>query len=459
MHKRRSKQAAAIFVLAVFLLILPQTAFAAPPSVSVTIESPADGSTITLAAGETTADVPVSGKASVTPGDEAGKNTTLVYTMDRSSSMNTSAGVNCDGVPGNDTRIVCEKRAVGFANGKADDANSVVALAGVAAFSATGQVQDVNRSTAAVDALVAPEFDSADAGTTPDVVDAANAVNTFTGTNYSGGLTATFTILNDAANNQPHNLVIFMSDGRNNQGVSVTSLQGQVPANTLIKTFALGNEVDCNSRSTASGGLGSLQEVANLSTEGPGAGNTAGVCKIVTDMSKLGDEIATAISATLNSLTWTLNGGAQTAIPNSGIDPDLPQTAPKTVNWNFTANDLPEGEHKICVQAHGMSGATPLNAEDCVTITIVELDPCTAAFDDPGLLTDDTLAQTLWDGGLNALSPLTEDPDRDGIISQPLGDAFNAAPFDGTILETVLGDEVPCAIDLLLDENTFPVDL
>jgi hypothetical protein len=457
MQKRRSAQVTVILILAGVMLALPHAAFAAGPSVSVDITSPADGSTITLAQGETTADVPVSGTASVTNGDAEGKDVTLVYTMDRSSSMTNNAGVDCDGNGDTDSRINCEKRAVGFANAKAAEADSVIALAGLAAFGPDGVPQDVNLGDAGTQLLVTPDFDSSDANTTPDVVDAANNVGIVAGTNYSGGLTATFTILNDAANDQPHNLVIFMSDGRNNSGVNITTMQSQVPANTLIKTFALGTEVDCNSRNTAGGGLGSLQEVANLSTEGPGAGDTPGVCKVVTDMSTLGNEIATAISATLDSLTWTLDGGAQQSIPNSQIDPDLPQTAPKTVNWNLTANDLAAREtpYKICVQAHGMSGATPLNAEDCVNVTIKAAGPeqlCVAEAGDPGLLTDDTLGQTLWDGGLQ-LPPLTENPERNGILSGPLGTVFEGTPLE------VVGDEVACLLDLLIDETASPIDL
>ena len=73
---------------------------------------------------------------------------------------------------------------------------------------------------------------------------------------------------------------------------------------------------------------------------------------------------------------------------------------------------------------------------------------CTAAAEDPGLpLTEDTLGQTLWDGGLDALSPLTEDPERDGALSGPIGDAGT-----GTPLEPVT-DEAACAVDLLIDSE------
>ena len=78
---------------------------------------------------------------------------------------------------------------------------------------------------------------------------------------------------------------------------------------------------------------------------------------------------------------------------------------------------------------------------------------CTEAEGDPGLLTTDTLGQTIWDGGADALSPLTENPERNGVISGPLGTAL-----EGTELE-VVGDEASCLLDLLLDETVSPVDL
>lgn len=80
-------------------------------------------------------------------------------------------------------------------------------------------------------------------------------------------------------------------------------------------------------------------------------------------------------------------------------------------------------------------------------------DPCTAAAGDPGLLTDDTLAQTLWDSGLSALSPLLEDPDADGPLSGAIRDAGEGQQFE------VLTDELGCLVDLPIDPATFGFDL
>ena len=73
-------------------------------------------------------------------------------------------------------------------------------------------------------------------------------------------------------------------------------------------------------------------------------------------------------------------------------------------------------------------------------------DPCTAAAGDPGLLTENTLGQELWDAGLQ-IPPLTEDPDADGPLSGAIYDGGN-----GTGLEPVT-DEVACVVDFLIDQS------
>jgi hypothetical protein len=68
---------------------------------------------------------------------------------------------------------------------------------------------------------------------------------------------------------------------------------------------------------------------------------------------------------------------------------------------------------------------------------------------DAGLLLPDTIGQTLWDNGLQ-IPPLTEDPNRDGLLSGPLGgiekDALGLPP------------EISCLVDLLVD-GSLGIDL
>jgi hypothetical protein len=77
---------------------------------------------------------------------------------------------------------------------------------------------------------------------------------------------------------------------------------------------------------------------------------------------------------------------------------------------------------------------------------------CTAGTHDPGILTPDTLGQTLFDAGLN-FSPLFEDPEADGPLSGAIYDGGN-----GTPLEPVT-DEVSCVVDLLFDGAALGADL
>jgi len=95
-------------------------------------------------------------------------------------------------------------------------------------------------------------------------------------------------------------------------------------------------------------------------------------------------------------------------------------------------------------------GATDSDDSGCQTPPPPNL--CTAGSGDPGLLTPNTLGQEIWDGGGNALSPLTEDPEHNGVISGPLNDALAGSPLE------VVGDEGSCAADLLLDETVSPID-
>ena len=74
-------------------------------SISAEITSPASGAI--LQAGATT----VSGTAAVGAAP-ALKNNTVVYVVDVSGSTADSAGVDCDGIAGNDSTLTCEKAAV-----------------------------------------------------------------------------------------------------------------------------------------------------------------------------------------------------------------------------------------------------------------------------------------------------------------------------------------------------------
>ena len=116
---------------------------------------------------------------------------------------------------------------------------------------------------------------------------------------------------------------------------------------------------------------------------------------------------------------------------SDGVDNDDPE------------DTLADGADPAC------SGDDDDDETDDQPVTAAE--KCTAS-EDAGLLTTDTTAETLWNGGLDSASPLTEDPEHNGVISGPLNDGFDGTPFE------VAGDEASCALDLLVDEGVAPVD-
>ena len=125
------------------------------------------------------------------------------------------------------------------------------------------------------------------------------------------------------------------------------------------------------------------------------------------------------------------------------VDDDDPDCAPAAEVCNDGLDN--DGDGLI-------DGADP----DCVVA-----DACTAGAGDPGILTEDTLGQTLWDGadpspgGLKdvPIPGLFEDPDADGELSGAIYEAGNGQEFEP------LTDELACAIDLLIDQNVAPGDL
>ena len=98
-------------------------------AISVDITAPNNGAVKVFPPGI----IDLEGTASVAEGALV-KDTTVVYIMDISGSMSVSSGVDCNGIPGNDTRLVCEKEAVKAANTTAKAANSAVDQTGIGSF-------------------------------------------------------------------------------------------------------------------------------------------------------------------------------------------------------------------------------------------------------------------------------------------------------------------------------------
>jgi hypothetical protein len=316
-------------------------------AISVTIDSASDSG----------AGVEVQGTASVEAGTPI-KDTTLVYVMDVSGSMTVSAGVDCTGDAVNDTRLVCEKYAIAAANQAASQPFSAVDLTGLASFNSSATAHDVDLS-ATTSLLVAPDYDGNTTGGA-DVEEVAFSLSAGGQTNYADGLRRAFDIVNDPANNNSTNLIIFLSDA-DRQSVFVGSNVGIVPPDTTIKAIGIGSGVTC----TYNGGTGTLNDVAALSTV---AGT--GECIIVSDISELADEITQSIGSSLNSLSVSVDGGAPAVIGNADISPDLPHDGPVIANYLTNVGMLNYADHEICVTAYGSDAGGNGNVTDCIMLDL-----------------------------------------------------------------------------------------
>ncbi len=392
-------------------------------SIEVDNTSPTDGDTLLIPFGSSTVDIVDEGTARVGSG-AVDKDTTVVYIMDVSGSMSESSGVDCDGVPGSDTRLECEQAGVAAANDAARDPNSPVDETGIGSFEGganasicVSTAHDVDLGTAGPQLLVAPDYDG-DGNGAPDVEDVAASLSAGLATCYFGGLQRADEIL--AATTNEANIVVFLSDGINNTGPAVESFTpDNFGANTTVLAFALGTGVSCE---TDDFDLGSLNDIAATSTSDKGS------CQEVTDLSELALEVTRAIGSTLESLHISVDGGPFTPIPASDIDLELPANgglSTKAANYATLVAGLGPGLHEICVMATGTDSGGAGTVEDCKTIRLLQLTaaPPTATnelgVDDTHAVTATVLGDTggtfieFVVGGQNAGNPGTCSPNPD----------------------------------------------
>lgn len=305
-------------------------------------------------------DTTVFGTASVEQGDPI-KDTTVVYVVDISNSMNQLANVDCAGGSADDDRIVCVKEALFVANQAASDPFSAIGLAGLVSFNADSYFHDVDYSIAGVDYLAAPTWDGGGAAI-PDIEEEISSLTASGSTDYYEAMVKAIDVLNDSSNTNSANLVIFLSDGFNGSSTLVAPLAASIPAGTTIKSFAIGEDVSCTDAPDEP--RDDLQDIANLSNTG------AGECKVITDMSKLGEAITQSIGSSLNELKVKVDGDPAVIIDNTDIDPDLPHDGPISVNYATSVGVLTYGNHEICVTAYGADAGGNGNVTDCTMIDL-----------------------------------------------------------------------------------------
>jgi trimeric autotransporter adhesin len=312
-------------------------------AITVGITSPADGAVFQL--GDP---VPISGTASVATG-VAIQDTTVVFVIDRSGSMGLDAGVDCDGVAGNETRLECVQAAVVAANAAAAAAGSAVDLVGIVSFDTTASQLYFGAPGAAVDPIV-------------------NGLTPGGNTCYSCGLDQATLMLNSGANTNPKNVIIFLSDGFNNVGADLKTYAPAppFPAGTVVDAIAMGTGVSCANEDPIAL-LGSMNNVAALGAAGSS-------CAETTNFADVADLIAEAIGSTLTNVTLSIDGG-----PDVGpaIVPALPLPGPAAVAFSFNAVGLAAGSHTLTATAFGTDALGAGSVSDTHTIFVNAPPDCT----------------------------------------------------------------------------------
>lgn len=363
---------AAITALALLALVITPTygADGTLPNgtpISVTIDDPTTGDEFIVPAGSATTDVPVSGTASVGEGEP---DATFIYVIDVSFSSLNASGGNCGGDRNGDgtanSILDCEIAFILALNAAAVTEGSVDEVS-VVVYGEEGAVGDM-APDAGDQLITAP-----DAGSNLATV-AGSAFTSICvaglsqfaardvgcdGTDFAAGLTGVSTALGASTNGT--NIVLFMSDGLSNQGDAEfdAALDAVSGTGAVAQTIAVGELSGCTG-----GSAGTLQEIAD---------ETGGSCTFVENPEDLPDLIPDLIGSTLDSLTLSVDAGAPAAIPNSEIDPDLPQTGPANVTYATTATGLAPGARQLCVTANGTDVGGAGSVTECETVFLFQI--------------------------------------------------------------------------------------
>ncbi|GIG88214.1 vWA domain-containing protein [Plantactinospora endophytica] len=338
-------------------------------SISVTIDTPADGAV--LPPGPVT----VTGTASVGVGQPVA-NTAVVYVLDVSAS--TIAGGNSCG-----QIIDCEIAAARNLNNKIVTDPAVagtVGSVGAVVFGSTAVAADVVPGGTPDDLITGPDSDlggtGADAGDRDieEVLSSAFAsngnggVDDFThrevagSTDFADAVTQARAVA--AATDEQRKIVVFLSDGVATDGAvgGVQAALAGIPENVDIYTFAVGSGSSCANNG---GGRGSLEQITAATVPG-------GHC-VAVPTEALPDFLPGVITSELTSLALSSTGpgGPYTPIGNADIQPDLPQSpGPRSVTYSTSTPALAAGTHEICVRASGSDGGGTGSVTDCRTVVV-----------------------------------------------------------------------------------------
>jgi hypothetical protein len=331
------------------------TALPGGTSLDVTLTTPADGALIASPPG----DVRLTGAVALGEGAPLA-NTLLVYALEASPAASGAASCGESAT----TILACERQAF-HALDAAAAASGVVAQVGAVVFSGGAAALDVGPADGA-QPLTGPSTDANQAGG-PDVLEALDSASSGGATKFSAVTIATTaasyaTALQAAlgvaaASTLPTKAIVLVAASPNGAGPAVSSLV--VPAGVAIHAFALGTTC------AAASAFGTLADLAALGAPGSG-------CVDVAAASELADRVAAIMSAKVDAVALTVDGGPEQALATT---PPVPATAPATLTFDATVPALAPGFHELCVVAHGadVGGPAAAPASACARVTVATL--------------------------------------------------------------------------------------
>lgn len=407
-------------------------------AVSVEISSPEHGDVFPQ-----DAPIPVDGFATIgKPSDLS--DTTVVFLVDVSGSTDNPA--SCGGDRNNDgdfdTVLDCEIESL-LAVTEAARALGTVNNIGVAVFGTSGAAADMQPGENDNDQLTAPDADL-DSDSVFDVEQVLRSIQygdieAFTPrhvalkTSYGAGLEAVIPTLE--ASDDPNKVLIMVSDGDNNSAPGLDAVLPDLPAGTIVHTFAIGNWAKCGDVDP----LGNLNDISNA---------TGGHCTEVPDIAELPSVLPEALMAELTGLVLRVDGDP-VAIDELG---PLPLDGPAHVDYATTLWGLAPGEHELCATATGVDSFGSGEVSECVTI-FVDAPPAITCVEQFVVADDSCEAEVSIVGELDPDGELVDcevDPPGPypiGIteVSMTCTDAWGSVSECSTVVEVV--DETPPQVE------------
>ena len=288
--------------------------------------------------------------------------TAVVYVLDLSGSTMANANGNCFGDLNADGRsntiLDCQIAAIMTLNDELSSKDFIKEVS-LVVFGATASSADVDPNSGSQTSTT-PTADLNNNGVADliEVVRSAivNRVQKFTfkdvgnTTNYGAALSAAAGVLNSSV--MPNKRVVFLSDGVPTTGPTVVQSLPQLPAGTIIDSFAVGSNANCGSPAASN----TLAAAASL---------TGGTCYNVPDPSQLPGIVRDSLQRTVGA-QLTLDGN-----PLSGVQvTTAPEGSGTRYSLSGDLSGIAPGAHRLCVTLHVDEDGVVQTLEDCQDIVV-----------------------------------------------------------------------------------------